>query len=75
MHPDDQEKTTFVTHWEVFVIVVLMFGMKTAPVTFQRMITEIFDEYIMPFKQVFLDDFAIYSSQLEHPEQLRRCLE
>ena len=34
MHPDDQEKTAFVTEWGVFVAVVMMFGLKTASATF-----------------------------------------
>ena len=34
MHPDDQEKTAFVTEWGVFVAVVMMFGLKTTPTTF-----------------------------------------
>ena len=49
MHPADQEKTTFVTEWGVFVAVVMMFGLKTAPVKFQRIIMEIFGEYIPGF--------------------------
>ena len=36
MHLEDQEKTTFVTKWGVFVVVVMMFGLKTATMTFQR---------------------------------------
>ena len=57
---DDQEKTTFITEWGVFVAVVMMFGLKTTPTTFQRIIAEIFDDYISAFMQVFLDDFAVY---------------
>ena len=34
MHPDDQEMTAFITEWGVFVAVVMMFGLKTAPATF-----------------------------------------
>ena len=40
MHPDYQEKTTFVTEWGVFVAIVIMFGLKTAPTTFQIIIQE-----------------------------------
>ena len=58
MHLDDQEKTVFVTDWGVFVAVVMMFGLKTTPATFQRRITEIFGEYIPAFMKVFLDDFT-----------------
>ena len=57
MHPTDQEKTAFVTEWGVFVAVVMMFGLKTTPTTFQRIIMEMFGEYIPAFMQVFLDDF------------------
>ena len=66
MHPNDQEKTTFVTEWGVFVAELMMFGLKMAPATFQCIITEIFNEYIPPFMEVFLDDFAVYGQRLEH---------
>ena len=75
MNPEDQEKTAFVTEWGVFVAVVMMFGLKTAPTTFQRVIQEIFGNYIPAFMQVFLDDFAVYSRKTEHFEHLRLCLE
>ena len=70
MHPDDQEKMAFVTEWGVFVAEVTLFGLKTTPTTFQRIITKIFDKYIPTFMQVFLDDFAVYGQQLEHLTQL-----
>ena len=54
MHPNDQEKTTFITEWGVFVVVIMMFVLKTAPITFQRIIMEIFDDYIPAFLQLFL---------------------
>ena len=63
MHPNEQEKTIFVTEWGVFVAVVMMFGLKTAPTTFQRIIMEIFGEFIPAFMHVFLDDFAVYSRE------------
>ena len=52
-----------------------VFGLKMAPTTFQRIITKIFDEYILMFMKVFLDDFAIYGPQMEHLSQLRLCLD
>ena len=75
MHPDDQEKMTFVTEWGIFVAVVMMFGLKTAPATFQRIISEVFMEYIPAFMQVFLDDFAVYGMRKDHLHHLRLCLE
>ena len=70
MHPADQEKTAFVTEWGVFVAEVMMFGLKMAPTTFQRIITENFSDYIPAFMQVFLDDFSVYGQRLEHMPQL-----
>ena len=46
----------------VFVVVVMMFGLKTTPATFQRIISEILGDYIPAFMQVFLDDFAVYEA-------------
>ena len=42
----------------------MMFGLRTAPTTFQRIIAKFFDDYIMGFMQVFLDDFTVYGQQL-----------
>ena len=75
MHPEDEEKTAFVTEWGVFVVVVMMFRLKTTPATFQRIIADVFDDYIPSFMQVFLDDFAMYGRQIEHLSHLRLCLE
>ena len=46
-----------------------------APTTFQRVIQEIFGDYIPTFIQVFLDNFAVYTRNSEHFEHLRLCLE
>ena len=69
-HSEDQEKTTFVTEWGVFVAGVMMFDLKTAPAMFHRVIHEIFIDYILEFMQVFLDDFAVYSRKADHLEHL-----
>ena len=59
----------------VFITIVMMFGLKTAPATFQRIISENFEDFIPVFMQVFLDDFAVYGQQSEHLAHLRLCLE
>ena len=59
MHPDDQAKTTFVTEWGAYASKVMTFGLKNAPATFQRMVQEIFNEYLTTFMRVFLDDFSV----------------
>ena len=75
MHPMDQEKTAFVTEWGVFVAVAIVFGLTTAPATFQRVIQENFNDYIPTFMEVFVNYFAVYSRKTEHFEHLRPCLE
>ena len=49
MRPVDQEKRAFVTEWGVFVAVVMTFRLKMAPTTFERIIMEVFGEYIPGF--------------------------
>jgi len=46
MAPEDREKTTFITEWGAFASNEMMFGLKNAPATFQRMVQEIFYEYL-----------------------------
>ena len=75
MYPDDQEKTTFITKWGVFVTVVTMLRLKAAPATFRRIIMEIFGEFIPGFMQVFFDDFAVYNRKVDHLDHLRLCME
>ena len=75
MHPEDQEKTALVTEWGVFVAMVMMFGLKTTPATFQCTITEIFGDFIPAFMQVFLDDFAVYGTRGDHLDDLKLCSE
>ena len=53
----------------------MMVRLKTALTTFQRIIMEIFGEYILGFMQVFLDDFAVYNRHTEPLDHLRLCLE
>ena len=52
----------------------MMFGLKTAPATFQRTITDIIGDYIPTFMQVFLDDFAVYGTRGQHLGHLQLCL-
>jgi hypothetical protein len=74
MAEEDQEKTAFVTEWGVFVTVIMMFGLKTAPATFQWIIIEVFAEYIPGFTQVFLNDFAVFRTHRAHLQHVQLCL-
>jgi hypothetical protein len=52
----------------------MMFGLKTAPATFQQIIMEIFEEYIPGFMQVFLDDFVVFGTRRAHLPHIELCL-
>ena len=72
---EDREKMTFVTEWGAYASNVMTFGLKNAPTTFQRMVQEIFKDYLTTFMRVFLDDFSVFGSKVEHVAQLRLCLQ
>ena len=57
------------------VEVVMMFGLKISPTAFQRIVKEIFEEYIPAFMHVFLDDFSIFSRREDPLDHLWMCLE
>ena len=72
---EDRVKTTFVTDWGAFVWVVMPFGLKNAPATYQKAVHLAFREYIDVFMKLFLDDFSVYSDTSTHLEKLRKCFE
>ena len=50
------------------------FGLTNAPTTFQCFMSQVFAPYLGKFIRVFLDDFCIYSSRVDHLEKLRIAL-
>ena len=50
------------------------FGLTNAPTTSQHLMSQVFAPYLGKFIRVFLDDFCIYSSHVDHLEKLRIAL-
>jgi hypothetical protein len=67
----DQLKTTFTTEWGMFAFNWMPFGLCNAPGTFQRLMMDIFKDFLRHFLEVFIDDFAMFSNQEAHLEYLR----
>ena len=47
------------------------FGLKNAPPTYQRIVNQIFKDYLNDFMKLFLDDFSVYSDIATHLPKLR----
>jgi len=54
----------------------MLFGLKNAPVTFQRLINDTLREYLDDFTITYLNDILIYSDDLEmHCSHMHKILE
>ena len=60
--PEDQEKTTFTTHYGTCAFTHMAFGLKNEAVTYQRAIDRILKTVKMQFDFVYPDDIIVYSS-------------
>ena len=75
MDEKDIVKTAFTCHLGLFEFIVMPFGLKNAPPTFQRMMNEILGEWLDEFVVVYIDDIMIYSKTFgEHMEHVEMIL-
>jgi Reverse transcriptase (RNA-dependent DNA polymerase) len=79
MHPDDVEKTAFITPSGLYEFLVMPFGLNNAPGTFQRLMNWVLRDFIGIFVAVYLDDVIIYTKgtfelHLNHVKQVFQSL-
>ena len=75
MHPDSVEKTAFITKDGHYDWLVLPFGLKNAPPTFQRIVRNILGELLHHGVIPYFDDIIIYAKDMsEHNHILRKIL-
>ena len=71
----DEYKTAFRTRYGHFEFLVMPFGLKNAPATFQHFINDVLSEYLDDFVISYIDDILIYSKTIEeHHIHVRRVL-
>ena len=70
--PKDQEKTAFFTPWGKFQFVVMPFGVRNGPATFQRLMDGLLHQDL-DIARVYIDDIAVFSSSWDaHCRDLAR---
>ena len=72
---EDQLKTTFTTKWGTFAFNWMPLGLCNAPRTFQRLMMDIFRDFLRYFLEVFIDNFVVFSERDQHLEFLRKTFQ
>ncbi|XP_056854370.1 uncharacterized protein LOC130503826 [Raphanus sativus] len=75
MHPDDREKTAFITDRGTYCYKVMPFGLKNAGATYQRLVNRMFADKLGSTMEVYIDDMLVKSLRAEdHLTHLKDCL-
>ena len=76
MHSLEAEKTTFITPNGLYCYNVMPFGLKNAEVTYQRLVTKIFQLLIGKTMEVYINDMLVKSKEcLDHMKHLKETFE
>ncbi|GKV02804.1 hypothetical protein SLEP1_g15195 [Rubroshorea leprosula] len=65
MAPEDEEKTVFYAGDEIYCYVMMLFGLKNAGATYQKMVTIVFHAQIGKNLEVYVDDIVVKSLKAE----------
>jgi hypothetical protein len=63
MHPQDREKTAFITDRGLYCYKVMPFGLKNAGATYQRLVNKMFQAQIGRNMEVYVDDMLVKSKE------------
>ena len=72
VHPEDREKTAFITRYGTYEFNVMPFGLCNAPATFQRLMNQVYKGIAYKYVVVYLDDTNVFSRTFDdHIKHLR----
>ena len=69
----DQEKTAYCTPWGKFHFIMMPFGLRNAPASFQRMMDTVLDD-IQDFSGTYMEDIIIFSQTWEDHVAHIKCV-
>jgi hypothetical protein len=76
IHPEDREKTAFITDRGLYCYKVMPFGLKNAGATYQRLVNKMFKAQIGRNMEVYVDDMLVKSTKsIDHVHDLREAFE
>ncbi|XP_024016289.1 uncharacterized protein LOC112089766 [Eutrema salsugineum] len=76
MHPDDREKTLFITDRGIYCYKVMPFGLKNAGATYQRLVNRMFASQLGKTMEVYIDDMLVKSLHAkDHVSHLSTCFD
>ena len=74
MHPDDREKTAFITDRGTYCYKVMPFGFKNAGATYQQLVNRMFADKLGNTMEVYIDDMLVKSLRgVDHLNHLKEC--
>ena len=74
IHPPDTAKTAFITPHGLFCCNVMLFGLKNARATYQRLVTKMFWPLLGKTMEVYIDDMLVKSKErLDHARHLQEA--
>jgi hypothetical protein len=75
-HPENWEKTVFLTDRGLYCYKVMLFGLKNARATYQRLVNKMFKAQIGRNMEVYVDDMLVKSTKsIDHVRDLREAFE
>jgi hypothetical protein len=65
LHPDDEDKTTFITPYDIYCYKVMTFGLKNAGATYQKAIQKCLKSQIGKNVEAYIDDVVVKTTKEE----------